>query len=313
MQDLKSLYQPEGVTDGTRAFNLHLESVLAETPKPNAFPPEVVRAARAEGKGALPLLGPAQGSEWVEIDGADGGPGKVRVSEPSGAPSAIYLHIHGGGWTLGAADQYDIPNQALAKATGCRVVSAAYRLAPEHPWPAQKMDCVAAANWALRQTDLPIVIGGESAGGHLAAVTALEMRSAGLGDRVRGVVLNYGVFDLRGTPSARNWGERYLVLNTEIMHWFFDNVDPGSQYRGDAELSPLLADLAGLPPALFQVGTEDPLLDDTLFMAERWHAAGNRAELAVFPGGVHAFDAFDELEIARTARRNVEDFIREVI
>ncbi|MEM1297898.1 MAG: alpha/beta hydrolase [Pseudomonadota bacterium] len=313
MIDLKTVLDPGAVTPETAAFNAELEATLAELPRMNTFPPEVVRAARAEGKGALPLLGPREGSEWVEIPGAPGGPGRVRISEPDGDPKGIYLHIHGGGWTIGAADQYDVVNQSLAKDTGLRVVSVAYRLAPEHPWPAQQLDCVAAAKWVMETTDLPVFIGGESAGGHLTSVVALAMRQAGFADRMRGLVMNYGVFDLRGTPSARNWGERYLVLSTPVMDWFFDFVDPNGEARQRADLSTLLADLDGMPPALFQVGTEDPLLDDTLFMAQRWQAAGNTTELEVFPGGVHAFDMFLDLEIAKQAHANVRQFTNRLL
>lgn len=311
--DLTDLFDPAAVSAETAAFNERLAAEQAEAPRMYTFPPALVRENRAAGKGALPLGGPLEGSDWVDIPGAPGGPGKVRISEPDDAPKGIYLHLHGGGWTIGAADQYDKGNQAFAKASGLRVVSVAYRLAPEHPWPAQKEDCVAAARWVLETTDLPVVIGGESAGGHLTAVTALALREAGLLARVRGLVMNYGVFDLRGTPSARNWGERNLVLSTPTMEWFFDFVDPDGTHRSGPDLSPLLADLAGMVPALFQVGTEDPLLDDTTMMAARWQAAGNPTRLAVFPGGVHGFDMFDELAIAREARANALGFVSAVL
>ena len=122
---------------------------------------------------------------------------------------------------IGSADQYDNLCQAMARATGMRVVSAAYRLAPEHPWPAQKLDCLAAARWVMDESDLPVVIGGESAGAHLAAVTAIGLRGAGLGDRVKGLVLYYGVFDLRGTPQDAihvHLGEHYVVSHG-VKRW----------------------------------------------------------------------------------------------
>ena len=305
--DLSGLYDPRAVDEETAAFNARLEAQLAELPRPWTFPPEIVRAARAEGKGALPLLGPREGSRWRDTGAAEG-PGRVRISEPEGSPRGTYLHIHGGGWVIGAPDQYDEPNQALARRTGLRVVSAQYRLAPEHPWPAAKQDCLAAARWVLETFDGPFFIGGESAGGHLAVVTAIGLRDAGLGGRVAGLVPTYGVFDLAGTPSCLNWGERYLILSTPLMRWFFDHVDPDGTARHTADASPLRAELRDLPPALFSVGTEDPLLDDTLFMAQRWHAAGNATRLAVYPGGVHGFDMFD-LAITRDYRAEVDRFL----
>jgi acetyl esterase/lipase len=192
------------------------------------------------------------------------------------------------------------------------VVSVQYRLAPEHPWPACAEDCEAAALWALGEFGGPMLIGGESADGHLSAVTLLRLRARGLAGQVAGMVLNYGVYDLRLTPSMANWGERYLVLSTPVVAWFCDNLLPGGARppvgRGNPAVSPLMADLGGLVPALFQVGTCDPLIDDTLFMSRRWRAAGNRAELAIYPGGVHAFDMFD-LAIAHASRARQDAFL----
>lgn len=314
MTDLNDLFDVSAISAQTAAFNTRIEALLAETPSVHTLPPALVRTARAEGRGALPVGGPLEGSEWVDIPGAPGGPARVRVTEPAGPPTGVYLHIHGGGWAIGAPDQNDRSCQQMAAETGMRVVSVAYRLAPEHPWPAQKLDCMAAAHWVLEQSDLPMVIGGESAGAHLAVVTALGLRDAGLADRLRGLVLFYGCYDLRCTPSVRNWGDRYLVLSTPVINWFTDMLDPDGTARGGADLSPLLADLSGMPPAVFLVGTADPLLDDTLFMAQRWRAAGHDAALHVYPGGIHAFDAFpEELEIARASRQVACDFARDCL
>lgn len=311
--DLKTLFDPAAISPETRAFNEKLEAELAEAPLMCSFPAEDVRQFKAEGKGALPLGGPLEGSHWHDIPGAEGGPGKVRITEPEGAPTGLYLHFHGGGWTIGSADQYDSSCQYVARETGMRVVSVAYRLGPENPWPAQYEDCMAGARWALDQSDLPVVMAGESAGAHLALVTALGMRDEGLIDRVRGMVLFYGVYDLRGTPSVVNWGSRNMILSTEVMNWFYENLVPDASARGTPAVSPLLADVAGMPPARFIVGTEDPLMDDTMFMASRWQMAGNRTEVDVYPGGVHAFDAFAELPIGQEARAKAARFTRDCL
>ena len=228
----------------------------------------------------------------------------MRLSLPEGTPRGTFLHIHGGGWTFGAPDQYDANCQRIARETGALVVSAAYRLAPEHRWPVQREDCRAAALWALETCPAPLVIGGESAGAHLAAATVLAL---GRPSPLAGCHFAYGMYDLRGTPSVRRWGTRYLVLSTPVIDWFVDNLTGGAGLD-DPGTSPLLGDLAGMPRALFQCGTEDPLLDDTLFMAARWEAAGNRAERQILPGGVHAFDQFD-LAIAREALDRRDAFI----
>ena len=298
---MTSPFAAEAIAPETARFNRDLAAQLAELPRPMDVPVELTRKARAEGHGILPLGGPRPGSHWQEIPG-----GRVRVSLPERAPRGTYLHMHGGGWTFGAPEQSDADCQRIARTTGARVVSVSYRLAPEHRWPAQREDCLAAARWVLETLEEPVVIGGESAGAHLAAVVALALRDEG---RMAGCIFNYGMFDLAGTPSVRAWGSTYLILSTPIIRWFVENLT-GGEGLADPALSPLYADLSGMVPALFQCGTADPLLDDTLFMAARWEAAGNHVERRLAPGGVHAFDQFD-LAIADAARARRDAFIAE--
>ena len=300
-----AVFRSEAVARETLVLNREIERLSAELPAPHTLPPEVIRAARQEGAGIFPPLRPQPGSRWMEIPGAPGGPSRLRISKPAGPPAGVYLHIHGGGWTLGSADEFDAQNQALAARAGVIVASAAYRLAPENPWPAAGDDCEAALRFVLANaaaafgTDR-IAIGGESAGAHLVVVTLQRCRDVAQG-RIAGAVLTYGCYDLRLTPSMRAWGDRQLVLSTPTVEWFVDNLLAGRVARDDPAVSPLLGDLSGMPPALFTVGTEDPLLDDSLFMANRWAAAGSKAELALYPGGIHAFDLFD-LDITRAFR-----------
>ncbi|MEM7507571.1 MAG: alpha/beta hydrolase [Pseudomonadota bacterium] len=299
-------FDPDLINEETLSFNVDLSARLARAPTPTEVPLTETRKARAEGKGLFPPAGPLSGSNWVEIPGAPGGPGRVRLSLPATGPvRGVYLHIHGGGWSLGAPDQYDGYCQRIAAMTGLAVASVHYRLSPEHRWPGCADDCEAAARWAMQTYAGPMVIGGESAGAHLSAITLLRLRDSGDHRRVAATVLNYGCFDLGMTPSARNWGEEYMILSTPVIAWFAQNLLNGGDAR---EASPLWADLSDLPPALFQVGTLDPLLDDTIFMAGRWRAAGNKARLALVPGGVHAFDCFD-LKIARVAHSRQDEFV----
>lgn len=309
-----ALFRPDAVSAETAAFNRDLAAKLAEGPALHEVAPEITRAARAAGEGITPVGGPREGSDWRA---APTGAGRVRISLPEGRPRGVYLHIHGGGWTIGAPDQNDERMQFLAAEAGCACVSIGYRLSPEHPWPAPAEDCADAAAWALEAlaaefgTDR-FAIGGESAGAHLAVVTLLKLREKGLGGRIAGALLTYGLFDLRLSPSAANWGARNMILSTPTVDWFAENLTAGDRaLRGDPLASPILADLAGMPPALFICGTNDPLLDDTLFMAQRWLAAGAGAALNLYPGGVHAFDLFD-LAIAREARAAGAAFLREI-
>jgi acetyl esterase/lipase len=153
-------------------------------------------------------------------------------------------------------------------------------------------------------------IGGESAGAHLAAATLLRLRAADKLAPIRAALLHYGCYDLRMTPSMANWGPSPMILSTPTVDWFTLNLTGGDDaLRSDPVASPLLSDLHGMPPALFQCGTLDPLIDDTLFMAQRWLAAGAESEMRLYPGAVHAFDMFD-LPVAREARAAAAAFLR---
>ena len=288
-----SLFHPAAVAAETQRFNEALEKALAQVPTITELPPQLVRDARREGRSIFGEIRRLAHGESRTIPGP-AGELPVRVFRPE-RPRGAYLHFHGGGWALGAEDQQDEGLDALARATGLAVLSVGYRLAPEHPYPAAPDDCEAAALWLLRnlhELGGPLLaIGGESAGAHLAAVTLLRLRDRHGLTPFRAANLVYGCYDLGMTPSVRRWGSRNLVLSTPIIAQFSDWFVPAAQ-RADPDVSPLLADLRGMPRALFTVGTLDPLLDDSLFMAARWRAAGCAAELAVYPGGLHAFNAF---------------------
>ena len=284
----------------TRAFNLQLEALLASMPKVQELPPEVTRRARREGRGALPAPVFLEQARTITIPGPGGELPLRVIAAPE--PRGVYLHIHGGGWTIGGADMQDEPLWELAQATGLTAISVDYRLAPEHPYPAGADDCEAAALWLLESHDGRLTIGGDSAGAQLADVTLLRLRDRhGISPRVFAAAnLVFGAYDLTGTPSRLLWGERELILSTPAMDWFADCFLPGmsDSERRAPDISPLFADLHDLPPALFSCGTMDPLLDDSLFMEARWRAAGNEAQLSLWPEGAHAFTAFS-LEISR--------------
>ena len=240
---------------------------------------------------------------------------------PEQTAVGAYLHIHGGGWALSAANLQDPLLVELADATGLCAVSVDYRLAPEHPYPAAPDDCEDAALWLLREgfdeLGLPPVatIGGDSAGGHLSAVTLLRLRDRhAITGAFAAANLIYGAFDLSMTPSQRLWGERNLILSTPILHYFGDMFLPGlgEEARRDPDISPLYADLRDMPPALFTVGTLDPLLDDSLFMHARWLASGARAELRTWPEAIHGFNAFP-LRVTAAARAEQYAFLRDAV
>jgi acetyl esterase len=210
-------------------------------------------------------------------------------------PDGVLFHIHGGAWMTGSAEMMDPLHEIIVDACNVAVVSVSYRLAPEHPYPAGPDDCEAAACWLLDHAadefgSDRLLIAGESAGAHLAAVTLLRMRDKHqAADRFLGANLMFGAYDLSRTPSQRGVG---IAPGTDILDGTGFPLDlflPGmsGEMRRDPDVSPLFADLQGMPPAILSVGTNDHLLDDTLFIAQRWEVAGNRTELLVYPETPH--------------------------
>ena len=259
--------------------------------------PEGLTAARKFLADLTTGFEPEQRPQLREVGGV---PVRIFVPESPARPKGVYLHIHGGGFAIGEARMNDVSNALIARGLGVAVVSVDYRLAPEHPYPAGPDDCETVARWLVETSETEfgttrLLIGGESAGGGLSATTLLRVRDRiGAIDRFVAANLVYGVYDLSGTPSSRNASDDSLVLRKSDMDSF------GRLYLGDEDyekrfspdVSPLYADLAGLPPALFTVGGLDPLLDDSLFMSARWQAAGSEAELAYYPECPHGFDMF---------------------
>lgn len=307
-----ALFTEDAISEETRRFNTEKIAELAALPDSWSLPPAMVRELRAEGRGAFPMPPKSPRAETISIEGPHGPISIRRIPPAQGAARGVYLHIHGGGWTFGTADAQDDRLEEISRTTGAEVLSVEYRLAPEHPYPQGPDDCEAAALWLARQSEfrhLPLVIGGESAGAHLSVVTLVRLRERHGIMPFAGAALTAGCYDLSLTPSARNWGDEKLILNTRDISLFVRSFLGADGDPGPADISPLRANLKGLPPALFSVGTRDALLDDSLFMAARWMAAGNPTDLSVHPGGCHVFQAFP-LEISRRSNAEIDAFIR---
>jgi acetyl esterase/lipase len=297
-----------------RAFNVRLAELRATLPPLHEVPIEVTRRAREEGGGVFPAPVRLPHARELEVP-TRAGPLRVRALAPEGEAVGVYVHVHGGGFCLGGCDQQDPRLAELAEATGLVSASIEYRLAPAHPFPAALEDCEDAARWLIAHADdlgAPprFAIGGESAGAYLAATTLLRLPRGSFA----AANLAYGVYDWSRTPSRLAADERTPVIPASTMRFFDDAFMPGfpDERRRDPDVSPLYADLHGLPPALFTVGTLDPLLDDTLFMHARWRAAGNRAELVVYDECVHGFDLFP-LAVAREANDAQHEFLKEAL
>ncbi len=311
-----ALFGKAAIAADTSTLNNALVDLMTGLPEWWNVGAENAREARRAGKGAFPLAAKSPRARSILINGRDGNEISLRVIAPD-VVRGVYLHIHGGGWVLGASDLQDPMLERIADNTGLTVVSVEYRLAPEHPYPAGPDDCEFAAAWLIKNAKAEfgsdvMTIGGESAGGHLAAVTILRMRDRYGYTGFRGANFVYGVFDMSMTPSQMAFGNLRLVLRTIDMQQFYNAFLPTITERRSPDISPLYADLKGLCPALFSVGTSDALLDDTLFMHARWMAAENTAELAVYPGGAHGFTLFPNRLSDESGARS-EEFLRQVI
>jgi len=238
--------------------------------------------------------------EEIEIDGVP-----CRVMIPNTKSQGVYLHFHGGGMVTGSASIADVENRHLSNAFDLSVVSVDYRLAPEFPFPAGPDDCFAVATWLLENSVAKfgtenLLIGGESAGAYLAALTLLRVKESGGAaavNRFLGANLVFGVFDWSQSPSQlgkRPITDDFDVLSPEIIELMVELYLPGMglEDRRDPSVSPTYADLRELVPAYFCVGSSDHLLDDTLFLANRWRVAGNSCEIDIFPRAPHAFTWF---------------------
>lgn len=303
------LFDPAVVDTETAAFNHQLETQAGSAPVtlPSAA---ALRTARRSGRSFRGELFRSPRAQTQMIPGPAGDIAMRRFVPDE--VTGVYLYLHGGGWAIGGADEHDEELEALAQACRVVVLSVEYRLAPEYPYPAGPDDCEAAAWWlaqnaATEYGPVSLFIGGASAGAHLAVVTLLRLRDRHGFTGFAGANLAYGQYDLNLTPSARRWENRPLVLTTSQLEWFISAFAPPDLRAPD--VSPLYADLKALPPALFTVGTLDPLLDDSLFMGLRWMQAGNVAELALYPGCIHGFTALP-LALAEHARRRMHTFIR---
>ena len=232
---------------------------------------------------------------------ADGplGPIPLRVYRPAGVPAstplAVLVFFHGGGWVIGDLETHDVLCRQLTAGSGVSVVSVDYRLAPEHKFPAAVDDAWAATRWVVAHAgELAVdasrlAVGGDSAGGNLAAVVALLVRDKGA-PAIAVQVLIYPVTDLVGeTRSYRDFAEGYL-LTREGMRWFIAHYLTAEAEAGDWRASPIRAQsLAGLPPALIVTAGFDPLRDEGEAYAERLRDAGVRVDSVCYGGMIHGF------------------------
>jgi acetyl esterase len=310
------LFKPEAISPQVAAANAEFQKLLSAGPEWWDIGAPAFREAVASGRGPFPLPEKSPRGKTIEIEGKGGHRIPLRVIAPANA-KGIYMHIHGGGLVLGSALTQDMMLERVAESTGMAGVSVEYRLAPENPYPAAWDDCESAALWLIKNGKsefgtVVLTIGGESAGATLSAATLLRMRDRHGYTGFRAANLAYGNFDTSMTPSQMLAPEKGILVGKTGIRKFTEAYLPKGVDPRNPDVSALYADLKNMPRAIFTVGTIDPLLDDTLFMYSRWIAAGNEADLAIYPGAPHAFNSFP-LPQGPEANARIDAFLKRAI
>jgi acetyl esterase len=241
------------------------------------------------------LIGPGPAVATVgdiAIPGRGGGAIGARVYEPVDDPPATVVYYHGGGWVIGSVEDWDAVCRAIAVESGCRVVSVDYRLAPEHPFPAAVEDAYDSFIWVAENLsgNGATIVAGDSAGGNLAAVTALRARDES-GPEIALQVLVYPVVDNDASAASfEQYADAGLILNGAEMAWFWELYLPDPADRSHPHVAPQRAsDHADLPPAYVLVAEFDPLRDQVLAYAATLEAAGVPVTVRYFDDQIHAF------------------------
>jgi acetyl esterase len=279
-------------------INAFLAQMEAEGGAPlETLPIAEARQAAADGLGQW--KGEPEELPKVEDLGFHGPDGAVpiRIYSPDRvSPSPALVYFHGGGWVVCDLDTHDVICRAIARRSGAVVISVDYRLAPEHKFPAAVIDCYAATKWVAANAEhlgidpRRIAVGGDSAGGNLAAVVSLQSRDEA-GPHIALQVLVYPVTDLSSfaTPSYREFAEGYGLTAPE-MEWFRAQYLARPEDARCFHASPLLApDLHGLPPALVITAECDPLRDEGEAYAKRLEGAGVPVRYTCYAGMIHPF------------------------
>ena len=219
----------------------------------------------------------------------------IRVLVPEGNVRGVIVWFHGGGWVIGSIAESDTLTKKMAARLGCAVVNVDYRMAPEHRFPVAVDDSYAAVEWAnanmksLAGRDVPLIVGGDSAGGNLAAVMAQRARDRG-GPAIALQLLIYPVTDANFERGSYTAAENQLLLSKDAMIWFWDHYAPNATVRAHPDASPIKAkDLKGLPPAIVITAEHDVLRDEGEEYAKLLKAAGVPTTHKRFEGQLHGF------------------------
>lgn len=261
----------------------------------HAMTPAQARAAYEAAAEVLePPRAPLARVEDIRLPAADGTPLRARLYAPSRDPGLpLLLYLHGGGFVVGSLETHDSLCRQLARRSGGAVVALDYRLAPEHRFPVAVADAWAAMQWLAAQAGslgldgTRLAVGGDSAGGTLAAVCALHARDIGLPLALQ-LLITPGTTAHADTASHKLFANGFLI-DAATIAWFFEHYIPRGQ-RSDWRFAPLLADdVDGVAPACFVLAECDPLVDEGLAYADRLRASGVAVALELARGMTHDF------------------------
>lgn len=294
----------------------HIAAVLAFMSELGAPPmhegtPEAGRAAYLQmtaGTRAPEQVVPVAGAEDRTVPGA-AGTLRARVYRPQGpGPFPVVAFFHGGGWVIGDLETHDNMARNVCQGAGAVVVSADYRLAPEHPFPAAADDAVAVARWLAGHPgevggDGRLAVAGDSAGGNLAAIAAQALTADGT--PLAGQLLVYPAVDAVGGYPSRAQNAKGYLLEEESIVWFLGHYAGSATAATDPRLSPLYGDLSGLPPAVIVTAEFDPLRDEGEAYGAALQAAGVPADVRRYAGMIHGF--FDMGGVSPAAQAAIDE------
>jgi len=241
----------------------------------------------------------------------------VRIYKPSGdsnLPAMVWFH--GGGWVLGDLDTADLPCRDLCAHSGSTIISVDYRLAPESIFPAAFNDCLAVTNWAFDNADKlginenKIAVGGDSAGGNLAACVALEV--SGTGKNLKAQMLIYPVIDVDFNNTSYNNNADGYFLTKPMMQWFWDQYVPDESARHDPQVIPLHSNLTGLPPAIVLTVKNDPLCDEGIAYARALEQHGVKVISMSSDDTIHGYFSMD-LDCSHATRKEVAEHLQHLM